>query len=108
DASGWRNPQTLPNGNWSGWQVLDSQSLAGPLSIAQNIDGRLEVFAITPDGDLVHTWQQSANQWTWPGPDFASAPQINPGQGPGLLLTQHANSARSGWTPFETALNVDN
>jgi hypothetical protein len=107
-ATGRRNPQAIANDDWAGWQTLDTQSIAGPLSVAQNLDGRLEVFAITPDGDLVHAWQQSANQWTWPGPDLASAPQINPGQGPGLFLTQHADSARTGWTAFETALDINN
>src|SRR5579859_448329 len=103
-----RNPQIVANGNWSGWQELDGLSAGGPIAVAQNFDGRLEAFAVSTDGNLFHSWQLSANQWAWPGSDFAASPQINPGDGAGLFLTQHANSARSGWFPFETALNVSN
>jgi hypothetical protein len=103
-----RNAQVIANGDWSGWQELDGLSGGAKLAIAQNVDGRLEAFAVSTGGEVFHTWQLSANQWTWPGPDFASAPQLNPGVGAGVFLTEHADSARTGWFPFETALNVGN
>src|SRR5579864_6901723 len=107
-GTAFRNPQTAANNDWAGWQELDGVSVSGPVWVAQNFDGRLEAFAISTNGDLLHIWQQSANQWTWPGPDFVSSPQINPGTGAGFFLTQHADSARSGWFPFETVLTVGN
>jgi hypothetical protein len=103
-----RNAQLIANDDWSGWQELDGLTGSGPLAVAQNYDGRLEAFAVAPSGDVFHIWQLSANQWTWPGPDFSSSPGLNPRVGAGVFLTQHADSARTGWFSFETALNVDN
>jgi hypothetical protein len=102
------NAQLVATDDWSGWQQLDGLSADGPVAVAQNFDGRLEAFAVSSSGDVAHIWQQSANQWTWPGADFATSPDINLGIGASLFLTQHANSARTGWFAFETALNVAN
>src|SRR5262249_4222810 len=107
-GAAFHNTQTVANNDWSGWQELDDLPVSGPVSVAQNADGRLEVFVVSTGGETLHMWQQSANQWTWPGPDFATSPQLNPTVGPGLFLTQHADRARTGWYPFETALNVGN
>lgn len=104
----WHNWQIAPGGDWSGWQILaDQTTTIAKLVATQNSDGRLEVFGITPTGDTAHTWQRSANLWQWTGDDLATSPQLNPGLGPNLWLTQHVDNARTGWTPFETSLNVD-
>lgn len=57
------------NGSWAGWRPLPGGPLfAGVPAIGMNQDGRLEVFARSTDGDLLHVWQQSQNPTQWGGP----------------------------------------
>jgi hypothetical protein len=49
--------QAQPGGVWApGWHSLD-QSGGEMISVIANKDGRLEVFALKGDGDVVHRWQ---------------------------------------------------
>jgi serine/threonine protein kinase len=57
------------NGNWAGWaQAPGNSRYAGVPGIATNADGRLEVFARSTDGDLLHLWQLSRTGTRWGGP----------------------------------------
>jgi acylphosphatase len=51
---------------WDGWNVLGMQYLwpDDPV-VAQNADGRLEVFLVGSDRRLYHKWQTAANSSTW-------------------------------------------
>ena len=51
---------------WDGWNVLGMQYLwpDDPV-VAQNADGRLEVFIVGSDRRLYHKWQTAANSSTW-------------------------------------------
>lgn len=48
-----------PEENWSGWATLgNSPAFRAPPAVAQNLDGRLEVFAVdASNGSLRHIWQ---------------------------------------------------
>ncbi|HEX2685575.1 MAG TPA: hypothetical protein VHN14_03115, partial [Kofleriaceae bacterium] len=55
--------QVVPGGAWTGWASLGGW--IDELSIAQNQDGRLEVFARGSDGALYHIWQVApGGAWT--------------------------------------------
>ena len=46
-----------------GWYILiDDRSLVGDPVVAQNADGRLEVFVVASDGQLYHLWQTEPNR----------------------------------------------
>jgi Astacin (Peptidase family M12A) len=51
---------------WDGWNVLGMQYLwpDDPV-VAQNADGRLEVFLVGSDRRLYHRWQTEKNSSTW-------------------------------------------
>jgi hypothetical protein len=49
---------------WSGWGVLAPLDASTPLAgvtVGQNRDGRLEVFALGMDGTVRHIWQSAPN-----------------------------------------------
>jgi hypothetical protein len=55
---------------WSNWTPLEGHWSARRIpAIAQNADGRLEVFMVGSDGRLYHRWQTSKNSttgiWDW-------------------------------------------
>jgi len=57
------------NGNWAGWAQAPGKPLyVGVPGIATNTDGRLEVFARSTNGDLLHVWQLSRTGTGWGGP----------------------------------------
>ena len=56
--------QTAPNNGWSGWESLGGW--IDDLSVAQNNDGRMEVFARGADQSLWHKWQTTPNSG-WSG-----------------------------------------
>jgi serine/threonine protein kinase len=57
------------NGNWAGWAQAPGKPLyVGVPRIATNADGRLEVFARSTDGDLLHVWQLTRTGTRWGGP----------------------------------------
>lgn len=44
-------------GQWSAWKEASGARLAGTPVMANNGDGRLEIFAFAMDGRLMHAWQ---------------------------------------------------
>jgi len=57
------------DGNWAGWaQAPGNSRFVGVPGIATNADGRLEVFARSTNGDLLHIWQLSRTGTQWGGP----------------------------------------
>jgi len=63
----------------TGWTSLGGQLSGGTPAVAQNFDGRLELFAPSagpPAPELVHIWQTSPNSG-WSGWSSLGAP---PGQ----------------------------
>jgi hypothetical protein len=89
NASGW-NPgshydylnQMWPAGNWSGWTSLGGWQGGGSSSVAQNQDGRLELFArgqsFASSGDLSHNWQTEAATNSWSGWNSLGSPPPGP------------------------------
>ena len=57
--------QVHPNGDWSSWSQLGNQQ-GTKVAVANNADGRLEVFVIGPDERLYHIWQTAPNNG-WSG-----------------------------------------
>ncbi len=58
--------QNSPNGAWSGLTSLDGWGLLD-MAVAENLDGRLEVFALGGDRAIYHRWQTTAGQSVWSG-----------------------------------------
>jgi len=56
--------QTAPNSGWSGWASLGGW--IDELTVGQNADGRMEVFARGSDHALWHNWQTAPNSG-WSG-----------------------------------------
>jgi hypothetical protein len=75
----WHVWQTAAGGGWSSWDDLGGELGAHVVAAAQNEDGRLEVFAISPGGTLQHIWQTSPDDG-WSEWEDLSAP-------PGAALT---------------------
>ena len=51
----------------SAWELLyTTNNNLAMLDVANNQDGRLEVFGINPAGNIYHTWQTSPNN-AWNG-----------------------------------------
>jgi hypothetical protein len=46
-------------GQWSPWKQASSMRFSAAPFLANNADGRLELFAVAIDGRLLHAWQQS-------------------------------------------------
>jgi hypothetical protein len=68
DKAIWEDTETTANGAWSGWQHLAATNSAstpptfiGAPVVAQDSDGRLEVFALGADHNLWLSFQQAAN-----------------------------------------------
>lgn len=70
----WYVEQMNPNNGWTQWHALDHPpASAGIVSIevAQNIDGRLQLFAISYNNRLVSRWQIEPNgDWSEWNTDF--------------------------------------
>ena len=59
----WHIWQTAPNAGWGGWDNLGAPPAGIPahfLKVAQNADGRLELFTMN-DAGLSHIWQTTPN-----------------------------------------------
>jgi hypothetical protein len=57
------------NGHWAGWvQAPGKARYVGVPGIAANADRRLEVFARSTNGDLLHVWQLPGTGIRWGGP----------------------------------------
>ena len=65
DRAVWHVTQTTPGGDWTTWQSLGAPATVSvrPLALAQNQDGRLELFRLD-HGAVWHAWQ------TVPGDDW--------------------------------------
>jgi hypothetical protein len=81
--------QSAPNGGWwSSWVDLGPPPPGGPagnLSVARNLDGRLEFFLRAADNKIYHRWQQGAGgaltpTWASMGGSFAGSPVAAPNQ----------------------------
>jgi hypothetical protein len=60
----WHAWQTAPNGGWTGWVALGvnvGQVTSGPIVVASNADGRMELFAIASPSGVTHAWQLAPN-----------------------------------------------
>ena len=71
DGALWHSWQLDPGGEWSLWASLAQPpgiQLAGKPVVGTNADGRLEIFARDPQGELWHIWQSSSeagwSEWT--------------------------------------------
>jgi hypothetical protein len=68
DLAVWHAWQREPGHNWSGWHSLEAPSGQRVTSIpvlAQNQDGRLELFTVADDRAVWHRWQQGAGRGPW-------------------------------------------
>jgi hypothetical protein len=77
DQSIWHCGQTQPNGDWSDWSDwaplgLPGAGTMGPLTVASNADGRLELFTVAILGAVWHCGQTQPNgDWSdWESMDF--------------------------------------
>jgi hypothetical protein len=62
--------QDRPGGEWSGWWSLGQPETEAPVRVfgpvlAQNSDGRLELFVQGGDGAVWHRWQTTASTLAW-------------------------------------------
>lgn len=60
----WHAWQTSPGGGWSSWSSLGNPAQGNPLTkpvLAQNKDGRLEMFTSLQGFAVWHRWQTAAN-----------------------------------------------
>ncbi len=67
--------QQTPGGHWSGWFAHGGNLLGDPV-VAQNTEGRLELFAVVEDG-LAQKWQTAPNDG-WSDWHFAGRPLTLP------------------------------
>ena len=99
--------QDQPNGGWTtNWQNLGGDIVETPV-VFEIGDGRLEVFALSSNQDLVHIWHEpGANAWSpWdslgkpPGVDLLTSPVVAPlGQGRSAVFTRGSDGAL--WTKW--------
>ncbi len=106
------NPLPQPAA-WSDWEDLGPE-IAGRPAVFQNADGRLEVFAVGPDGNLGHMYQTSPNGgwsgWGDLGPSIQGLPVVFQNAdgrleifavGPdGKLGHMYQTSPNNGWTTW--------
>jgi hypothetical protein len=71
DGAIWHAWQVAPNNGWTAPGVWASRGLApqsaklSQPAVAQNLDGRIELFATGDHGTIWHTWQAALNNgWT--------------------------------------------
>ena len=114
DGSVWNKFETTPNGPWSGWNGFADAGTAGlsrsAMTVATHAGGRLEIFAIRPDGSVTNKYEGSPDgPWSgWNG--FA-----DPGHAVTINATRHADNRLEVFTTapdggvdnrFETAPNA--
>src|SRR5260221_482101 len=83
----------LPCGTRGRGQILTGgasrfASLAGAPTVAQNHDGRLEVFTVATGGALWHRWQTAANNG-WSAWSSLGTPSTEPAYNPPTLARNH-------------------
>lgn len=64
DLTIWYAGQTVPDGDWSAWKAVDNSGLMNPgrPALAQNTDGRLEMFTFAATGESLAVWHISQKQ----------------------------------------------
>lgn len=73
-----RKYQTIAGGSWSNWVSLGGTGFTN-LQAINDLDGRIELFAIGTNGDVWHTWEGTPNG-SWVGSWFDRVgQQIKPG-----------------------------
>jgi hypothetical protein len=90
DGALWHIWQTTPSGGWSDWTSHGSPPgcvlRTDTPGLAAGADGRLELFAVSTDGQLWHIWQTTPSgawsSWTSHG----RPPQTDPMAQPGVWL----------------------
>jgi hypothetical protein len=69
DGSVWHRWQRKPGGSWAAaWSSLGTPGglhAPGVAAVAQNKDGRLELFTVAGDGSVWHRWQPAPGRRTW-------------------------------------------
>ncbi|WP_328966278.1 hypothetical protein [Streptomyces sp. NBC_00239] len=62
----WHTYQNAPNSDWSGWTKIGGSSANAPV-VANNADGRLEIFTEMPGprGYPFHAWQDPNGTFGW-------------------------------------------
>lgn len=81
----WHTWQATPNGAFGGWVDLRlgvGHVTSGPIVVAPNADGRLELFAIGSPEGIVHAWQVV--------PNGGWSPQASLGSPSGVFVTSPA------------------
>jgi hypothetical protein len=77
--------QTSPNAGWvavtslGGWGLQD-------FTVAENLDGRLEVFALGGDGAIYHQWQTAPDSTSWSGWAYLGGHRLR-----GLAVARHGD-----------------
>jgi hypothetical protein len=59
----WHQYERSPGGSWSGAESLGGVATSG-IDVAQNADGRLEIFVRAAGADLAHKWQLPTGGWS--------------------------------------------
>ncbi|GLW96079.1 hypothetical protein Misp02_01660 [Microtetraspora sp. NBRC 16547] len=99
--------QTAPNGNWGNWASLQGHDLQ-QLTVGQNADGRLELFALGGDRSVYHIWQTAPNgNWgNWASLQGHDLQQLTVGQNAdGSLEIFALGGDRSVYHIWQTAPN---
>src|SRR5262245_13794394 len=120
----WHAYQATPNGGWSEWSPLGEPIglPIGHLRGAQNADGRLELFAMTPSDGVWHIYQSTpGGDWSgWMSLTSAEAPNLEMALGRNidgrlevfLLGTNHVSHAwqtvpNDGWSDWNPMTETD-
>jgi hypothetical protein len=113
DGDLWHTWQNVPNSllAWSDWDPLGSPpgGLDKSPVVARNLDGRLEVFAVTPPPhQLMHIWQTAPNNgwsdWENLGGTLTSAPAVSRNSDGRLEVFARESDTRI-WHIWQTAPN---
>jgi hypothetical protein len=94
DFGVYYSQQITPGGGWSSWQRLTNAKLAitgTSLAIAQNQDGRLELFLVGTGRDILHAWQTSPNG-SWAEWAFLRGQNTTASPHPGTSIAAARNS----------------
>jgi hypothetical protein len=60
----WIDSQSAPGVGWSGWKDIPGQTIQPGFTVAQDPDGRLEVFGVDRSGNVLHNQQTETESWS--------------------------------------------
>lgn len=83
----WHTWEWCAGCSWSTWELLTmpiGELLAGSPAAARNADGRLEVFARTESGAIVHAWQWCGGGCGWSSWHLADHAPLGSSTDPGV------------------------